>query len=341
MNLAVPMSKTDAVNSINLDHLLGELEHYRRQSEWLQQVNELNARLASATDLRGMIEAFSVWLMPLLPHDLIAYRSREQEKIHIVCSAHGPDRRLAMQAAEEVFQRVDCLLDESGCQWGSCHVRQWKVSLASGQGCLMLLRRNRAMGEEEARVMHRVLDVLGEPLQRAMVYEDLFEQAKRDMLTGLANRRVFEERVGPLLDLARRHGHPVTVACMDLDHFKQINDSLGHAAGDEALRMVARTMTAMVRSSDLLARMGGDEFVLVLPDTDIDSARVLADRICSAIDGLELRSGDGGRLGVSIGLAQWRPGLGREEWLQRADEVLYRAKKTGRSRVCVEGDVCI
>lgn len=340
MNLAMPVSTTDAVNSINLDHLLVELEHYRRQSQWLQQVNELNARLASATDLRGMVEAFSVWLMPVLPHDLIAYRNREQEKVHIVCSAHGPDRRLAMQVAEEVFQRVDCLLDESGCQWGSCHVRQWKVSLASGQGCLMLLRRDRAMGEEEAAVMRGVLGVLGEPLQRAMLYEDLFEQAKRDMLTGLANRRVFAERVGPLLDLARRHRHPITLACMDLDHFKQINDNLGHAAGDEALRMVARTMTAMVRSSDLLARMGGDEFVLVLPDTDIDSARVLADRICRAIDGLELRSGDGSRLGMSIGLVQWRPELGREEWLQRADEVLYRAKKTGRSRVCAEGDAC-
>lgn len=340
MHVAVPLSHMETVKPLDLDHLLVELEHYRRQSRWLQQINELNARLASATDLRGMIEAFSVWLMPLLHHDLIAYRNRGEERLHIVCSAHGPDRRFAIEAAQEVFQQVDCLLDETSSQWGRYHVQQWRISPAAEHVCLMLLRRDRAISVEEVQVMHWALDALNEPLQRALMYEDLFEQAKRDMLTGLANRRVFEERIGPLLDLASRYHRPVTVACMDLDHFKQINDSLGHAAGDEVLRMVARTMTAMIRSSDLLVRMGGDEFVLVLPDTDIHSAKILAERICSAIDGLDVRGGDGGRLGVSIGLVQWSEGLGREKWLQRADEVLYQAKKEGRCRVCVEGAEC-
>jgi len=338
MSLASSVLKMDTAGPINFGHLLVELEHYRRQAQWLQQINGLNSRFAGATDLLSMIEAFSVWLTPLVPHELIAYRNSGQERVHIACSAHGPDRRLAMQAAQEVFIKLDCLLDESDCRWGDYHVRQWRISLATEQDCLLLLGRRRAMSEEEVEVMRGALGVLSESLQRAMVYENLLEQARRDMLTGLANRRVFEERVGPLLDLAQRHGHPITLACMDLDHFKQLNDNLGHAAGDEALRMVARTMSAMVRNSDLLVRMGGDEFILLLPDTDIHSARILAERICRAVDGMEFSSGNGGRLGVSIGLVQWRPGLAREEWLQRADEVLYQAKKTGRFRVCAEGE---
>jgi diguanylate cyclase (GGDEF)-like protein len=170
------------------------------------------------------------------------------------------------------------------------------------------------------------------------MYEDLFAQARRDMLTGLDNRRVFEERIGAMLETARRHNRPITVASMDLDHFKQINDTLGHAAGDTALQMVAKALTGMVRNSDLLVRMGGDEFVLVLPDTGIDAARLLAERLCGAVDGLALNAGDGSRLGVSIGLVQWSPEMSKDEWLQRADEVLYQAKKTGRCRVCVEAN---
>ncbi|HIJ90620.1 MAG: GGDEF domain-containing protein [Desulfobulbaceae bacterium] len=341
MNTAISLSDRELAGPMNLNHLMVELDRYRRQSEWLKQVNELHARLAGATDLQGMIEAFSVWLMPLVEHDLIAYRSLDRSRMHIICSCHGPDRRLAMQTAEEVFEKVDCQLDDTCCAWGPFFVQQWRMSLAgdsvaANKGCLMLLRRGTSIEEEESHILRDALDILGESLQRALMYEDLFAQARRDMLTGLDNRRVFEERVGSMLETARRHDRPITVASMDLDHFKQINDNLGHAAGDDALRMVAKALTAMVRSSDLLVRMGGDEFVLVLPDTSLEPARLLAERLCTAIDGLDLNAGDGSKLGVSIGLVQWNPEMSKDEWLQRADEVLYQAKKAGRSRVCVE-----
>ena len=342
MNTAISLSDREMTGPMNLDHLMVELDRYRRQSEWLKQVNELHGRLAGATDLQGMIEAFSVWLMPLVEHDLIAYRSLDRSRVHIICSCHGPERRLAMQTAEEVFEKIDCQLDGSCCEWGPFFVQQWQMSFgadpaAANEACLMLLRRGTCIETEEAKILEDALEILGEPLQRALMYEDLFAQARRDMLTGLDNRRVFEERIGSMLETARRHGRPITLASMDLDHFKQINDTLGHAAGDNALQMVAKTLTGMVRNSDLLVRMGGDEFVLVLPDTAIDAARLLAERLCAAVDGLALNAGDdGSRLGVSIGLVQWNPEMSKDEWLQRADEVLYQAKKTGRCRVCVE-----
>ncbi|OGQ87892.1 MAG: hypothetical protein A2512_06995 [Deltaproteobacteria bacterium RIFOXYD12_FULL_56_24] len=342
MNVALSLSEMEMTGPIDVDHLMVELDRYRRQSEWLKQVNELHARLAGATDLQGMIEAFSVWLTPLVQHDLIAYRSLDRSRLHIICSCHGPERRLAMQTAEEVFEKIDCQWDDTCCEWGSFFVQQWQLYLgvdakAENQGCLMLLRRGTSIEAKEAQILRDTLEILGEPMQRALMYEDLFIQARRDILTGLDNRRVFEERIGPMLETARRSGRPITVASMDLDHFKQINDILGHGAGDTALQMVARVLTAMVRNSDLLVRMGGDEFVLVLPDTALEAARMLAERLCSSIDGLAINAGDGSRMGVSIGLVQWNPETSKDEWLQRADEVLYQAKKAGRCRVCVEG----
>ena len=341
MIAAISLLEREIAEPVNLDHLMVELDRYRRQSEWLKQVNALHARLAGVTDLQGMIEAFSVWLMPLVEHELIAYRSLDRSRLHIICSCHGPDRRLAMQTAEEVFEKIDCQLDGTCCEWGPFFVQQWQMSFAldtaaANQGCLMLLRRGTCIEAGETQILRDAVEILGEPLQRAIMYEDLFAQARRDTLTGLDNRLVFEERIGSLLETARRHGRPITVASMDLDHFKQINDTLGHAAGDNALQMVAKVLAGMVRSSDLLVRMGGDEFVLVLPDTELESARRLAGRLCRAIDRLDLNAGDGGRLGVSIGLVQWQPAMSKDEWLQRADEVLYQAKKAGRCQVCVE-----
>ena len=217
----------------------------------------------------------------------------------------------------------------------------WQMSFAGDtaadhQGCLMLLRRGTCIEAEASQILRDAQEILGDSLQRALMYEDLFAQARRDMLTGLDNRRVFEERIGSLLETARRHGRPITMASMDLDHFKQINDNLGHAAGDNALQMVARALTGMVRMGDLLVRMGGDEFILVLPDTALEVARLLAERLCAAVDALELNAGDGARLGVSIGLVQWSREMSKADWLQRTDEVLYQAKKSGRCRVCVE-----
>jgi diguanylate cyclase (GGDEF)-like protein len=329
------------MDPVNLERLLAELDRYRRQSRWLKQVNELHARLACTTDMQGMIEAFSVWLTPLVGHDLISYRSLDRSGTYSICSCHGPDRRLVMQSVEEIFEQRDCQPDDTCCEWGPFFVQQWQISLAAdpaaaNQGCLMLLRRGIRIADEEAGILRKAVKVLGESLQRGLMCEDLFAQARRDMLTGLDNRRVFEERIGPLLENARRNNRSITVASMDLDHFKRVNDTLGHAAGDKVLRLVAATLRGMVRAGDLLVRMGGDEFILVLPETALGPARLLAERLCAAVDGLELNAADGSRLGISIGLVQWNPEMSKDEWLHRADEMLYQAKKTGRSRVFVE-----
>lgn len=332
---AAVYTETNPSTSVaNMNSLIVELEHYRRQSEWLSMVNELHARLAGAVDMPAMLEAFSVWLMPLVNHDLLAYNNVERARRHLLCSCHGPERRQAMAVAKEAFaSQPDC---GESCCWSKdgYHIQSWQLNKFSGSGILLVLRKGKKIGGYENQMLAKGLQILCEPLQRALEYEDLYEQASRDALTGLMNRRVFEERITSVLAQANRHGHPVTLACMDLDNFKQINDTYGHGVGDLVLQKVSASMERMVRNCDILARMGGDEFMLIMPDTMLAAAKVMANRLCRTINQLDVPGAGPGVLGVSIGLVEWQPGLNKKQWIQKADEALYKAKAAGRCRVC-------
>lgn len=319
---------------LDMTSLMAELDQFKKKTAQLSLLNELHARLACAVDLPGMIEAFSVWLMPLVEHDLVAYHNPDRKRSYMYSSCHGPDRQRIFQLAAKLF---DSQPENAGHGWyeEDFYVQNWHMGSMDSSGLVLVLRQSKGIDAEEAALINQALGILREPLQRALDYEDLFVIARCDTLTGLANRRVFEERIGPLMDSSKRHHHPLTIASMDLDHFKQVNDNLGHAEGDRVLKKVADTFKSMVRSSDLLVRMGGDEFFLVLPETCLESAKVLAERLCKAIDDLGIYSAPNQKLGVSIGLSQWQPDMTIEQWLQGTDDLLYRAKDTGRSQVCL------
>ncbi len=320
----------------SLDDVLRELQQLKEESARLVLLNDLHARLASAVDLPSMIDAFSVWLMPRVPHELMAFDAPNNKRRHLCCSCHGPERQHVVGLAERLFSDARRLPLIRKWKEGDFFIHNWPLDFGSSSGIILVMRQDQRLTAMEEKVVSEALAVLCEPLHRALAYEDVFQQAKCDALTGLANRRVFEERLGPLVDSARRHGHPLTLVSMDLDHFKQVNDHLGHATGDEVLKKVAQTFSAMIRSSDILVRMGGDEFMLILPDTDLASARILAERLCLAVDKLEIYSTADLKLGVSIGLSQWQPGISDEAWLERVDELLYEAKGHGRNQVYVE-----
>lgn len=334
MNVAVSLQNDDSIRT-NVEHLMLEIDRYRRQSEWLSLVNELHARLAGALDLPTMIEAFSVWLTPLVEHDLIAFQDADGKRQYMSCSCHGPERRSMEGVARKVLRDIAEAKTKINYRKKDYYVQKWPIKYQEGRGHIILLRKNFSIKQPEVKLIKQALSILDEPLRRALDYEEVYEQASRDPLTGLENRRVFEQRIGPLIERACRHKCPMTLASMDLDRFKQINDSLGHSAGDKALLRVARTMAAMVRNSDLLVRMGGDEFVLVLSDTDAEAAKNLSERLCRAVEQLDIRSSEGVKLGISIGLVEWQNKMTLKEWLMRADEALYQAKATGKSKVCV------
>jgi len=147
-----------------------------------------------------------------------------------------------------------------------------------------------------------------------------------DPLTGVANRRAWEDGLPTMLENARAAGQPFAVAMLDLDHFKRYNDTRGHQAGDELLVQVAASWSAQLRPGDLLARVGGEEFALALPGCDVPAARGLADR-------LRLAMPDGQT--CSIGIAAWRVGEQDVALVARADRALYDAKADGRDRIVV------
>ena len=123
---------------------------------------------------------------------------------------------------------------------------------------------------------------------------------------------------------------------MDLDYYKDINDNFGHQRGDEVLCSVADVLRSCVRTTDLLVRMGGDEFLVVLDNTDKESGRILAERLCAAVDSLDIRISDTKKLGVSIGLTQLEQNESLREWMERTDDILYHAKAAGRAQVATK-----
>ncbi|MGC4120669.1 MAG: GGDEF domain-containing protein [Myxococcales bacterium] len=148
------------------------------------------------------------------------------------------------------------------------------------------------------------------------------ELAYRDALTGLYNRRHFEERLAQELALSRRTGRPGSLLVVDLDDFKRVNDERGHLAGDEVLRQVASFLRAHLRTEDVICRTGGDEFAVLLPQTDESGVLQLIQRLR---DPLSLEPE---RLQFSLGFASWpRRGLGREELMHAADAAMYEDKR--------------
>jgi len=172
-------------------------------------------------------------------------------------------------------------------------------------------------------------EIFAGDLQHVRIHEVLTRQRESDELTGIPNRAYLTRHGPPLLAMAARKGAPLTMLFCDLDRFKAVNDTFGHAVGDAVLATVARTMADQIRAYDLLARLGGDEFVLLLPDTDPDQAVAMAERIRAAVTeavaGLGLCGLPG--LSVAIGLARYEPGQTIDSLIRQADASMYADKR--------------
>lgn len=162
----------------------------------------------------------------------------------------------------------------------------------------------------------------------------LTELAATDDLTGLLTRRFLESHLRGLVAAATRHGKPLSAVMIDIDHFKDVNDKHGHAVGDFVLRTVVERMESRLRTEDLLGRWGGEEFMLVVPDVDLEGALAAAEGVREAIEKTEI-SVDGEHIPVTIsaGVATWARGDSQEALLDRADAALYDAKAAGRNQV--------
>jgi len=165
--------------------------------------------------------------------------------------------------------------------------------------------------------------------------ERLRHQAFHDSLTGLANRVLFTDRVRHALDRSRRTSHPTSVLFVDLDDFKTVNDSLGHAAGDALLCDVARRLQQAVRPEDTVARLGGDEFAVLLEETALDEARVVAGRVLAALDEPSTIEGSQVAVHASVGVSIGSGPDDADELMRNADVAMYEAKQSGKGRFAV------
>ena len=167
-----------------------------------------------------------------------------------------------------------------------------------------------------------------------------FEQdATVDALTGLNNRRWLDGRLDRIIDRHRRDGASLSIIMLDVDHFKRFNDDYGHLAGDEVLAAVGRTLLSSLRPTDLAVRYGGEEFLVILPGTDLEGADRAAQRLRAVVLSMKVVSSDGSplpRVTVSLGVAALAE-QGALSLIKRADDALYRAKRAGRNRVELAG----
>ncbi len=227
------------------------------------------------------------------------------------------------------------LLDESGAPAG---VYVWEFQNTVNKRWYQC--RDQVIHWSDGRVVR--LEIATDITERKHIEEELLaakqyaeELAQQDELTGLNNRRAFFDRGYHAFEQSKRFGHPISIIMMDIDHFKKINDNYGHSAGDKVLQAVAELMHTLVREIDIVARMGGEEFSFILPETSLESAAYLAERLRLEIEKLAVESdGHEIKLTASFGVAtSQNDEASIETLLVHADKAMYAAKNEGRNQV--------
>jgi diguanylate cyclase (GGDEF)-like protein len=200
-------------------------------------------------------------------------------------------------------------------------------------GVLHFARSKRFSKRDLERIEHSISSLMP-ALRNALKYLDAMQTATRDALTGVGNRIALEITAEREIAIARRTNQPTTILVLDIDHFKRINDRYGHSAGDRVLVETARRLRESCRESDSIFRFGGEEFVVLLSQTEENGAFAIAERIRTAIATMSTQYEQAGiHITVSIGIACLNRGEGLHAWFDRADRALYLAKQAGRNRV--------
>jgi diguanylate cyclase len=206
-----------------------------------------------------------------------------------------------------------------------------------------VLTQTRAMAEQSRDVEHQLNESSAQISQLREQLEIARSEAMTDALTGLANRKLFDATLRQTAMEAMETGQRLCMVLFDIDHFKKFNDSFGHHIGDQVLKLLASVLRESVKGQDVAVRYGGEEFAVILPNTELKGALTVAENIRRRIIGKELidrKSGDRlGRITVSAGVAQFAPGEPLRELVERSDRALYAAKDSGRNRVVSEEEL--
>ncbi len=261
--------------------------------------------LQSTLELNKLLELFDDELSSLIEHDGLAYANKEEN--------HSID--FGERARHSCSYRLILLDNDIGELTVYRHIK---------------------FEESETALLENTIAALVYPLRNAILYKQAVEKAYRDPLTGVNNRAALDNALKQEINLAQRHDNPLSVIMFDVDNFKRINDTYGHIAGDAVLKRIAESMTESARGSDIIYRYGGEEFIILLRNTDEAGAALLAERIRLAVESIIFKYDSFDiRVSTSAGLTTLIPGDDLNSLLERCDEALYEAKGQGRNRVVV------
>jgi diguanylate cyclase (GGDEF)-like protein len=266
---------------------------------------EIVASLQTSLDPTRLIELFSMECAVLVAHEGVRYRNDDLNL----------DVKLGHKAR---------------------HSCTYKLNIGDEPLGKLTFRRAQKFSETDVEVLEQLLCSLLYPLRNALLYQDALQLAQRDPLTGICNRAALDEMMHQEISHARRQGSSCAMLMLDIDHFKAINDKYGHIIGDCALKGIAAMIKNCKRDGDLLFRYGGEEFVILMRDTDRDGAVLLAERVRRYIaDNSCNCSGAELAMTVSIGVSVLADSDSPVSLFARADQALYNAKRNGRNQVCV------
>lgn len=299
--------------------------------------------LSLAADITELFAGAAQVLSTIADYHWLALYVERGSSSSICVHCHPSRRALDVQRAlgalgHRELKRAPWVIADQRCQEGSgtsSHGEVYPIELAGVElGRLAVGSDARAdAGDQE--LLRLVASELASPLRAVVLTEETRRLAMTDALTGLDNRRCASDWLDRSFASAARYGTELSVALLDIDFFKRVNDGYGHEAGDQALKLVAQILTSKARACDVVARWGGEEFLHVMPSTGAAGARIAAERLRMAIASqpLTLESGVRVPLTASFGVATRGPTDTRSRLLERADQALYRAKERGRNRV--------
>ncbi len=276
-----------------------------RQEEIEHVALRLSQNLQRSLDIQALLEFFCQEIATIVPCDSTSYQNLEQ-KLAYTYGTNGT------------------------------HICQYNLELEGEYLGDLICTRNVPFGDQDLLIIESLAGSLVYPLRNALMYRQAINMSLQDPLTGAGNRKALEKAIKREQHLVERYDTPFSMLMIDIDFFKKINDQYGHTTGDHTLQTVSETITDVIRQSDQLFRFGGEEFVVLLNNTELESATFLAERIRQAIEDSETENENGTiKITASIGVAHFDKSEDMDNLLNRADQALYCAKEEGRNKVNV------
>lgn len=302
-----PMAKiTDISNSPGVQNSRLMISYPENMTDVTNMSIHVMGVLQSTIELEKLIELFDDEMAAVVPHKHLSYENQEE---HIKFDIGKTAR----------------------------HSSTYSLILFGKNMGELTISRNTKFLDVEIHKIESLISALIYPLRNALLYKQAVETAYHDPLTGLNNRAAFDKSIEQEVDLATRHDHSLSLMMLDIDRFKQINDNYGHIVGDAVLKNFADCIMECMRSSDIVFRYGGEEFVILLRNTQIVGAKLLAERMRKNVEDMRFEYNNIKlNVSVSIGLAEFQEGDDRLSLVERADALLYKAKDGGRNRVVAE-----